>query len=186
MVPLWATILVGLAGTVLGTLLNIGHERGREMRTRMVGAADDCLQALFELATGVRDLKLAIDAGARPDEDEIGAVTSRLQQTADQLNPIKGRVQLLFGDSPTLAAIVEVGWATERIREAYTAWLDNEPGARDRAIKSEDAVAAAIARFTVAARRDLRYGGLLARLIDRTVPPPCPHAPRKGLSSSHV
>ena len=40
-VPLWATVLIGLVGGVLGALVGSISERSKERRTRMLDAAND-------------------------------------------------------------------------------------------------------------------------------------------------
>jgi hypothetical protein len=166
MVPLWATILVGLTAGVLGTLLTISHERGAEIPARMLEAADDYLQGLFAMATGLRSLRLALDAAERPPQAEIAAIREQIQEAADRLDPQRGRIPLLFGKSHTLAVLLEVSRAIEELRKAYESWEAKEPNGKARVETAEDVAGAAIAKFAQAARRDLRYG-MLSRLIDR-------------------
>ena len=158
MVPLWAAIVVGFLSGTLGTLLTIGHQRGAEIRTRMVEAADDYLQAVFELINGIRNLRLALEASVRPPQEEIDEIRARLQEVEDRLTPVRGRIQLLFGASPTLWAVLEVSECLERVRRAFEAWQLNEPGSQARANQEVGALGEAVAAFSEGARRHLRYG----------------------------
>lgn len=65
-VPLWAALLIGLGGGVIGTLVAQGLERGAEMRTRMLQAADDYLSAAIAAERAAEDLKNAFGATPRP------------------------------------------------------------------------------------------------------------------------
>ncbi len=65
-VPLWATLLIGLAGGVLGTLFTIGHERGAEFRTKMLPLADEFLQTLTDAANRVGDVRALVTEGQAP------------------------------------------------------------------------------------------------------------------------
>jgi hypothetical protein len=164
MVPLWAAILVGLASGALGTLLVIGHERGAEIRTRMLDAADDYHQALFEMATGIQGLSLALEA-ERPSQEVISKLRMQLQDVTDRSVPVRGRIQLLFGGSRTMNALIEVNNAFEGLRLAFDAWEANQPDGKARVEKASDVAGAAIAKFTSSVRRDLRWG-VLSRFID--------------------
>ena len=56
--PTWAVILVGISAGLLsglvGTLLTISHERGAEVRTRMLAAAEDFLTTAKTCRKAVR------------------------------------------------------------------------------------------------------------------------------------
>lgn len=56
--PVWAAILVGVGSGLLsglaGTLLTITHERGAEMRTRMLTAAEEFIRAAEACRQSVR------------------------------------------------------------------------------------------------------------------------------------
>src|SRR5262249_47675924 len=56
-VPIWATLLTGLAGGVLGALITTVSNRGEERRTRMLDAADDFLLKSTQMSNSARDIE---------------------------------------------------------------------------------------------------------------------------------
>jgi hypothetical protein len=166
MVPLWATLLVGLGGGMLGTLLTIGHERGAELRTRMLTAADAYLQANMQMAAGVRGLRIALEAPTRPSQDVLERIRFEIQEVDDRLTQLLGPIVLLFGPaSATSHWARETRDAQERLRLAFDAWEANEPLARDRVIDAVREVDARLLEFTLAARRDVRFGVVTAEIF---------------------
>jgi hypothetical protein len=89
--PLWVTLLVGLAagvaGTLVSTTLQISHERTRELRSRMLAAADEFV------VTGERAAFASDNAGLTASN----AANEKFQALADELSTKHSRIKLLFG-----------------------------------------------------------------------------------------
>lgn len=60
MTPTWVTVVValaaGLASGLLATMLRISHDRGAELRTRMVDAADEFCVAVVAARQRMRTI----------------------------------------------------------------------------------------------------------------------------------
>ena len=164
-VPVWAALLAGLGGGVLGTLIAQGHERGKEMRTRMLQAADDYLSAAIrteQAATDLNGLLIAAEQAVEdaPPPDEVDPLLARMQASRDELSAMVPRLILLFGthsETRIEAVSLNFGWKEvaenlKKRRQRY-AWLDWDKFSRDW-----DMAADAIVRFGEAARRDVRFG----------------------------
>lgn len=85
--PLWAAIVIGLGSGVLGTLVSVRHQRGAELRTRMLDAAAEFLQA----AEGMRR------AARKPRGEHLEESLGVLRDRWDDLVPTVMMVELLFG-----------------------------------------------------------------------------------------
>ena len=171
-VPVWAALLVGLGGGVLGTLIAQGHERGKEMRTRMLQAADDYLSAAIRTEQAAKELNGLLIAAEQAVEDtndvavatsprdEVDELLARMQASRDELSAMVPRLILLLGTySETRVAAVSLNFGSKEVaenlkkRRARYAWLDWEKFSRDW-----DMAAGAIVGFGEAARRDVRFG----------------------------
>jgi hypothetical protein len=191
-VPLWAALLVGLGGGVLGTLLTVSHERGAEMRTRMLDAADDYVHGSMQMANAARDLKYALLSRQRlnPPDDELDALLAELRESADELSLTLARIQLLFGaSSATWANATKAEAGNEKVIESYTAWRNSDPDFTIAELNANVAEAtSAIDALGKAARREVRFGAgarIAHRLSDLTrrsrpgEPPPDEEATRE-------
>lgn len=105
--PTWAAVLIALGGGIFGVLVRIAHDRGAELRSRMLDAADEFLAvstpALLDLGyvsptilSGGAFQTIRSGGGKSPD-DAMGD----LHEAAEHLQLRLARVLLLFGeDSP--------------------------------------------------------------------------------------
>jgi hypothetical protein len=122
-VPLWAAILIGLTGGLVGVLARISNDRGAELRGRMLEAADEfiatAIPALIDL-NEVAPTILSRDSGgagitvwgAKPPEQSLPDIRAAVKALELEL----ARVHLLFGaESPTGMAAREV---TSALRDA--------------------------------------------------------------------
>src|SRR5207249_2925961 len=104
--PVWAAILIGLGSGLLGVLVRIAYERGAEMRSRQIQAADDFLSAAVPFFLDIRDIQLPVlfaregiitPPGPRAASKSADEAIRDLQLAADELELRLARVQLLFG-----------------------------------------------------------------------------------------
>jgi hypothetical protein len=95
-VPLWAALLTGLAGGVLGTLFTIGHERGAEFRTRMLTAADEFLQALSRAVDRAGEANALLKQNRVP-RARLDEALAELEAACEELGAMLVRINLLFG-----------------------------------------------------------------------------------------
>jgi hypothetical protein len=160
-VPLWAAIVIGLGGGVIGTLVAQWLQRGAEMRTRMLETADEFISAGIAAERAVREASLAlplVGGLTDPPTEELDDALARTKESSAEMSAMLPRIQLLFGDkSATKAEAVS----------ASLAFIDlsNELGERKQrpwiAFSTLDAsvrASQAIGNFSLAARRDVRFG----------------------------
>jgi hypothetical protein len=135
MTPTWAVVLVGLGSGLVGsfvtTLVRISHERGAELRSHMLNAADlfstGTIEALFKArsATGPllenEDVQLIEPSGSfRPD---IQTVLDDVSSAVDEVLARRARVNLLFGDqAPAGKAASSVVSSLRNIMSALEDW----------------------------------------------------------------
>lgn len=108
-VPIWTAVLIALGGGIFGVLVRIAHDRGAELRSRMLEAADEFLatstSALLDLGyvsptilSGGAFRTIRTGGGKSPDQ------TMRdLHDAAEQLQLRLARVLLLFGQESAAA-----------------------------------------------------------------------------------
>ena len=90
----------GLAGSVIGTLLTVSHERAAEFRSRMLSAAEDFLKY------GDMARRFARHAHGTSQEERIEALTA-LEIAWDDLVSASERVVLLFGPGSKAASLAQ-------------------------------------------------------------------------------
>ena len=169
-VPLWAALLTGLAGGVLGTLFTIGHERGAEFRTRMLTAADEFLQALIDAVNRVGDVNALIKHQRVP-KIRLDEAFADLDAARDELGVMLGRINLLFGrDSPTWESASSADEAIRGSATVLRALRSGEPDDQNLYVYFAAKLKAAADRFGADARSDVRAVGLrpLRRLAKTT------------------
>jgi len=110
--PTWVTILVaviaGVGGGLLATMMRISYERGAELRTRMVDAADEFSVAVVAARQRMRTLaglilsemppRPVVDAATGWYTQDFLARTDPANADIDQVLATLSRVHLLFGD----------------------------------------------------------------------------------------
>ena len=139
--PAWVVAIlvafVGLAGASIGTFANIANDRVKDLRTRMLDAADEFVTAMTRaheaiesaaLPTGLwieiawMDMSHAMREDRQAQVEASHAAATSAWESSRQRVP---RVALLFGvDSPTAEPLEEnlvVERATERLEAATTA-----------------------------------------------------------------
>ena len=169
-VPLWAALLTGLAGGVLGTLFTIGHERGAEFRTRMLTAADEFLQALIDAVNRVGDVNALIKHQRVP-KIRLDEAFADLDAARDELGVVLGRINLLFGrDSPTWESASSADEAIRGSATVLRALRAGEPDDQNLYVYFAAKLKAAADRFGADARSDVRAVGLrpLRRVAETT------------------
>jgi hypothetical protein len=156
-VPLWATLLVGLAGGIIGTLATVSHERGAEFRTRMLTAADEYLQALTDAVNRVGDVRtLPNDAEAQLDD-----AFEQLEEALDEARVMLGRVNLLFGaNSPTWATASTAFKAVSDQAETLHALRAGSAEARNIFNYNAGVLQSSVDSFGADARSDVRAVGM--------------------------
>jgi predicted NodU family carbamoyl transferase len=103
--PSWiVAVIVGVGSGLLGTLIRIAHERGTELRSRMLTAADDFILALNDADAALGNaLQPLIDylQGFAPDhEEEKPEALARYdasREAAQKVLNLLPRLRLLFG-----------------------------------------------------------------------------------------
>lgn len=159
-VPLWATLLIGLAGGIIGTLATIGHERGAEFRTRMLTAADEFLQALTDAVNRVGDVRTLLREDGPP-EGDVDEAFERLEEVLDELRIVLGRVDLLFGAETTTWDSASTAYdAITGSAQALRALRAGEAGAENLFNFYGGKLKAAADGFGADARHDVRGIGL--------------------------
>jgi hypothetical protein len=106
MTPTWAVLLVALGSGLLGIWLQISHERGAEIRTRMLDAADQfstgVVAALQEARNAAGEVKKAepplIESNAHRFKKDVQTRLDVANQAVDHVLAMRARVHLLFGD----------------------------------------------------------------------------------------
>jgi hypothetical protein len=165
-VPLWAALLIGLGGGVVGTLLTLSHERGAEMRTRMLTAADDFILTATQASHFARDLMHALQ-----DEAPLADTEERLTQlhaSGDRFDELLVRVTLLYGQSSATMSRGETFQdAFLAVTEGLAHWREHGASEEYKLSTAKLMVLAdiAIAHFGRAARSDVRFG-IGARLFE--------------------
>jgi hypothetical protein len=144
----WAAILIGLGGGVIGTLLSISHQRGAEFRTRQLDAAANFLESAEALRRAARN----------PGGRSVAANRAIFADRWDELVPRVMLVELLFDDgSRTTYAARLAGSAFREVLDAIDRYGgsgdEEELGAIAPAI---DEASEALQMFTAAAPHDVR------------------------------
>jgi hypothetical protein len=164
-VPLWAALLIGLGGGLVGTIARIGYERTAELRTRMIVASD-------EFSTAVADaLGVILEATRVYDDEKPGNLVS-LSRTLDEkvnvVNQRLSRVHLLIGVPEDSPAGAWAGVCASGLRNAASLLRGrSRPDPDDRwslqqFIGAECDVQEAQLEFSRHARREIRAGTLFA------------------------
>lgn len=100
-VPTWAAILIALTGGLIGVLARISHDRGAELRGRMLAAADEFLAAsipaLIDLDEVVPPILSGGTIGSPVGAKPLDIALRDLHAAAKELELRLARVQLLFG-----------------------------------------------------------------------------------------
>jgi hypothetical protein len=151
-VPIWVAIIVGLgsglAGSVIGTVLTVSHERAAEFRSRMLLAAEDFLRRGETVRRFVR----------RPHDTTTASPLDVLLDAWDELVPAVVLVELLFGRTSESAH-----WA----REAANELSDVEKALR-AAIEADSTSAEPIEDHMLAAGHAMdRFGEVAASQVRR-------------------
>jgi hypothetical protein len=157
----WLTLVTGIGiGGLLGTLMTISHERGAEFRSRMLTAADEFLQTVSALANSVAPVRWALEREPRVDEEVADALRT-MEALYEELLPKAIRLELLFGDSPTVHYAGEISDYFHNLRELVIDWKQGAPDAAEAAlavIRDEDGGPPAV-EFGEAVRRDVKRTG---------------------------
>lgn len=120
MTSAWITVIVAIVSGLAGTMLRISHDRGAELRTRMLNAADEFSIAVVAALSRMRSTAGEVSRAPRfPLVDrETESYTDAFQTELDEVNDAVAdtleklaRVHLLFGDlshtGRTATAIVD-------------------------------------------------------------------------------
>jgi hypothetical protein len=170
--PTWVTILVGLlsgvVGSALTTTLRISHERGAELRGRMLDAADSfaaASAAAFHASTqwemyvlGLPDDEVLVDADDAW-KPEIVDFKDTLRVAVNDAQVRAARVGLLFG--PDSDAFVATGDLIQSMRDVER-FLQTRPNSvRDEDVQREfqhslTMAAGMLERFSRTALQQLR------------------------------
>lgn len=159
--PAWAIALlvafVGLASAAIGTFANIAHDRSKDLRTRMLDAADEFVTAVTRahevietaaLHTGAwveiawMEMSDAMREDRQGQSETTRATASAEWESARQRVP---RIALLFGiDSPTAEAARRIddalGEAIVGLSKAYAESHDPEAEPLDENLVAENAI----------------------------------------------
>ncbi len=165
-VPLWGTLLIGLVGGVLGTLvgtaLTISHERGAEFRTRMLTAADEFLQTAGISFRRATDLMTLLKRDDQPPRDQVDAAFQDLEELGWELLLKLTRITLLFDEgSLAVNSALDASSAVEEATKALRELQEGAPTAAEHLDSAYDKLTAAINRFGTDVRRDVRKVGWL-------------------------
>jgi H+/Cl- antiporter ClcA len=135
MTPTWAVIVVGLIsgalGVLLSTLLRISHERGAEMRGRMLDAADGfsaaVVAALQDAASAeskiINDLPTDLLTATGEWLPEIQEIKMELHALVNDAQARQARVHLLFGEErPAGLSATEIVTRLRNLELAIAGW----------------------------------------------------------------
>jgi hypothetical protein len=163
-VPLWAALVIGLGGGVLGTILTINNDRGAEFRTRMLTAADEFLQTLATCFHKLDDIDDLYDDTRKRDPAAIQAALTEAGKLEHELSLKNVRVDLLFGE--TSKASASAATATKAFHDLLF-FLRTGPGAppgiQERSEAAFKVMEEAGERFGEDVRGDIRRTGWLRR-----------------------
>jgi hypothetical protein len=166
-VPTWAAILVGVASGLgsglVGTLLTIGHQRGAEMRTRMLTAAEEFVRAAEACRKAIRDARAGLS------ESTYNCVRDRY----DDLVPTVTLVELLYGYSSKSGLRAKgVGSAFIDARDELAKGLSCDDALVEEAVRD---LGESLTIFGQVAADQVRRGWLRRKL--RPLPPGMPRMP---------
>jgi hypothetical protein len=173
----WVTVVVAIAAAVatglLATVIRISYERGAELRTRMLDAADEFLEktvsALHVARNTAGDIQYA-RKGGQPLVDSEGVMVPKIRELVDGAgDPVDeaqarlARVHLLFDDrSPAGVVATEISVRLRNIALAIRAMPHSKPtatGPSEQYFRNFDRVVEAQLEFSRAALQRLRTPG---------------------------
>jgi hypothetical protein len=192
--PQWVlTLAVGLGagvvGTLLSTMLRISHERGAELRSRMleaadefVGAASDAVSTSHRASLQTFPLQLAghrlSDDVADPLIEQAVASIGRAREALAEVQRRQPRIRLLFGVDSDAGMHAEN--ASNGVAVSVLAFMDRSPRTEDALNESWSRVQAALGTaeasindFSRAARNAIegrRRRGRAAQRIQFAIP----------------
>jgi hypothetical protein len=172
----WATLLLGFGAGVLATLVTIVHQRGAEMRTRQIGAADEYLSESIRSGQAARDLRQALSSSPPAPAERLDELGRSLEEVSDRLLEVVARIVLLFGADSTTWRYCQITYGTHaRIVDALKDWRAQGPQFDQRRLKVLRAEwpDTAVDDFALAARREVRFG-MVARFYARLTRPATP------------
>jgi hypothetical protein len=168
-IPLWATLLIGFGAGVAGTLLTLVQQRGAEMRTRQLEAADEYLTESIRSGLAARDLREALSSNPPAPAERLDELGRGLDEVSDRLILVVARVVLLFGaDSATWRYCRITHETHTRIAGVFKDWRAQGQQFDRRRLDAlrDEWPDEAIDDFAKAARRDVRFG-MVARAYAR-------------------
>lgn len=166
------TIIVAILGSaiggVVGSWLQIRHQRREAFRERMLGAADEAADAIGRALSATR-ISLSdvenwmMDLGS---SEAAAATARRAREALDEAEHFAGRIDLLYGLNSGVGDALRV--ARGSLRRALSE-AEPTPPALDRAFETFEAAEAAYQQFVEGARdAATSYGSL--ELWERRTP----------------